>query len=442
MLINISSLIQSLFPIGGTGLTTYISRLKDENKKQVNYLLKYFFIFNFILIVILIILIIPFAEQFSIWLLNDEKFYLYIILFGLSLPFLLTYTFVDLYLRGIREINTFVLISSIGSIIGLIVFVSLVFIFGLTGAIIGFISYPLINSILSLLIIRNRKLFPNLKETEKIHKVIKNDIIKVGLSSVVIIILQNIVYLFIRTKILASLGEEQVGLFQSVHAISNNYFSIFFSLMCIYSIPRLSELRDNASKIKEINTTLKFMLLLYTPMIIIFYVFRLQIIPIFYSESFLAAEPLLFYQLIGDFFKVLSWVMGLWLIPSLRIREWFIFELFYYAVLSLAFYFLITYYIPNILYASIAYLVSYFLYFILQLSYILYKLKFRFDWSSTKVLTLSAIAISLCFIFSRFYYEISIYVFLLVFPIWAFFVLNKADFLALKGILKNKNFVK
>lgn len=442
VLVNLSALISSVFPIGNVGLTTYISKLKDENKGKVAYLLKFFLKLNIIFIFIFIILLLPFSSSIGHWLFNDDNFQLYIILFLFSVPFSLLYSFVDLYLRGIRAINVFVSISSIGSILGLIVFVPLVYFWGLDGAIVSIVVSSIMNSLLGIFILKKSKLLPDFKLTENTSKKVKTDIIKVGISSAVILVLQNVVYLFIRTKILSTLGEEQVGLYQSVYAVSNSYFAIFFSLMGIYSIPRISELKDNLSKINEINTTLKFMLLLYTPMILIFYVFRFQIIPLFYSITFLSAESLLFYQLLGDFFKVLSWVLGLWLLPSLRIKEWFIFDFIFYIIFSTAFYSLITFYRPDILFASIAYLIAYFIHFVINLVYIVVKLRFSFSASSIKSLILSSLAIVICFFASLLYYDISVYIFLLVFAVWSVFILDKRDYKSFSTIIKNRFMLK
>ncbi len=438
VLVNLSALIASVFPIGNVGLTTYISRLKDEDNGKIAYLLKFFLKLNIIFIFIFIIILIPFSSYISFWLFNQDNYQLYIVLFLLSVPFSLLYSFVDLYLRGIRAINVFVSISSIGAILGLILFVPLVYFWGLNGAIVSIVVSSIVNSFLSIFILKNAKLLPDFKITESTNKKVKTDIIKVGISSAVILILQNVVYLFIRTKILSTLGEEEVGLYQSVYAVSNSYFAVFFSLMGIYSIPRISELKDNLSKIHEINTTLKFMLLLYTPMILIFYVFRFQIIPLFYSNTFLNAESLLFYQLMGDFFKVLSWVFGLWLLPSLRIKEWFIFDFIFYIVFSTAFYLLITFYKPDILFASIAYLIAYFVHFVINLVYIVTRLKFEFSSSSLKSLTISSLAIVICFFASLLYYDISVYIFIIVFTVWFIFIFDKRDYKSFSNVVKNR----
>ena len=438
MLLNISTLISSIFPVGSIGLTTYISKLKDQNRKKVNYLIKYFFKLNILIVIVFIALLIPLSSYMSIWLFNDDKYYLYIILFIFSIPFSLVYSFVDLYLKGIRSINIFVLISSISSVISLMVYIPFVYFLGLKGAVISIVFAPLLNSFLSLFIIKKSKLFPDFKFIEKTDKTIKTDIVKIGLSSVVILVLQNLVYLFIRTIIFNLLGDEQVGLYQSVYTVSNNYFAIFFSLMAIYSIPRISEIKDRINKIKEINITLKFMLILYTPMILIFFVFRFQIIEIFYSSSFLKAEPLFFYQLMGDFFRVLSWVFGLWLIPSLRIKEWFIFDFIYYTIFVSIFYILFYLYNPNILYVSVAYLISYFIHFVINLLYIYYRLKFQISMSSLKTLLSSAALIIVCFFTSKYYYNVSIIVFLTLFSIWVFTVISKNDARNLLNIFKTK----
>lgn len=435
---NVSSLVSSIFPIGAIGLTTYISKYHGLENGKVEGLIYYFIRLNFIVIIIGVILTLPFIDKISFLLFNNNNFDLYLFILLCTIPLSLIFSFTELYLKGIRRINIYVLLTSLISIISLIVFIPAVLLYNFEGALISIIILPALNSLISVGLLRKIKLFPNFRNRIPVSPELKKDILKIGFSSMFILAITNLIYLFIRTQVILNLGDEQAGIYQAVYSVSNNYFSIIFSIMGVYSIPRLAEISDVKIINIEINNTLKFMLIIFTPMIILFYIFRIYFISILYSNAFISAENLLFYQLIGDFFRVLSWVFGLWLLPALKIKEWFLFDLIFYILFLSIFSILFYFYQKNILMISIAYLISYFLHFLINIFYIIKKLKFKFDKNNLQILIISFLLIILSFFISRYYLSTGYYIIPFLLIIWSVTVFSKNDMITISNIIKSK----
>lgn len=435
---NVSSLVSSIFPIGAIGLTTYISKYHGLENGKVEGLIYYFIRLNFIVIIIGVILTLPFIDKISFLLFNNNNFDLYLFILLCTIPLSLIFSFTELYLKGIRRINIYVLLTSLISIISLIVFIPAVLLYNFEGALVSIIILPALNSLISIVLLRKIKLFPNFRNRIPVSPELKKDILKIGFSSMFILAITNLIYLFIRTQVILNLGDEQAGIYQAVYSVSNNYFSIIFSIMGVYSIPRLAEISDVKIINIEINNTLKFMLIIFTPMIILFYIFRIYFISILYSNAFISAENLLFYQLIGDFFRVLSWVFGLWLLPALKIKEWFIFDLIFYILFLSIFSILFYFYQKNILMISIAYLISYFLHFLINIFYIIKKLKFKFDKNNLQILIISFLLIILSFFISRYYLSTGYYIIPFLLIIWSVGVFSKNDMITISNIIKSK----
>lgn len=435
---NVSSLVSSIFPIGAIGLTTYISKYHGLENGKVEGLIYYFIRLNFIVIIIGVILTLPFIDKISFLLFNNNNFDLYLFILLCTIPLSLIFSFTELYLKGIRRINIYVLLTSLISIISLIVFIPAVLLYNFEGALVSIIILPALNSLISIVLLRKIKLFPNFRNRIPVSPELKKDILKIGFSSMFILAITNLIYLFIRTQVILNLGDEQAGIYQAVYSVSNNYFSIIFSIMGVYSIPRLAEISDVKIINIEINNTLKFMLIIFTPMIILFYIFRIYFISILYSNAFISAENLLFYQLIGDFFRVLSWVFGLWLLPALKIKEWFIFDLIFYILFLSIFSILFYFYQKNILMISIAYLISYFLHFLINIFYIIKKLKFKFDKNNLQNLIISFLLIILSFFISRYYLSTGYYIIPFLLIIWSVGVFSKNDMITISNIIKSK----
>ncbi|KXK45383.1 MAG: hypothetical protein UZ05_CHB002002497 [Chlorobi bacterium OLB5] len=243
--------------------------------------------------------------------------------------------------------------------------------------------------------------------------------------------LQQISLLFIKSYIVDNVGLYSVGIFQSVLSISNNYLALFFSVIATYSLPKLSTLDNNKDKIIEINHILKLVILIYTPLIVLLYIFRVYFILILYSEDFLPNNQLLFYQLSGDYFRALSWIFGLWLLPNLKIKQWLIFDLFNSVCITIVSVILFRIY-NSIEVFSLAYLITHFIQVIIQFFYIRFSLGFNFLFNNLNVLSISLTYLIVIFIISRMDVVLG---YLIVLPstlLWLVFVVRKTELESIK----------
>ncbi len=333
--------------------------------------------------------------------------------------------------------NKYVLFLVLSSFTNVLVNVPLIYFFGLYGAILSFVLLSLINTTIGIFILKRIKLIPNLKKTKKVDRNVISDIYKVGLGSVLAMVMHQLTFIIVRSNIASELGLGSVGIFQSVYAISVNYFGIFFVLLATYSIPKFSTFKTNHENNQELNTTLKFLLILYTPLIIIMFTFRTFFISILYSDEFLSAKDLLIFQLSGDFFRALSWVFNIWLIPNLKIKQWIIFDLIFYLLFFGLFYYMLNsdFGIKSV---SIAYLLAYGFYLIINFAYTKYSLAFKYRNKNLKSLIVSFIVLVTAFIISEYNEYYGYLTILPIILIWMFFVVKKQDYLNLISILSTK----
>jgi PST family polysaccharide transporter len=116
-----------------------------------------------------------------------------------------------------------------------------------------------------------------------------------------------------------SLGIEMNGIYQPIWALTMTYLTLVLSSMSAYSYPRLCELTTLRDITEELNGILRIALLLITPAMFLLLMARRPIIHILYSSNFLPATEYMPVQILGDFFKVLFWAMGMYLLPTKRL---------------------------------------------------------------------------------------------------------------------------
>ena len=329
--INISNLMAVLIPIGSLGITRYISEFYEDKKTaQISLLLRKILTINIPVVFIISILLIVFSRTFSQLLYSDNSYWLLITMYAVSIPLGLISSLIDIYLKSVRIVSLYVKFVAIGSITSLIVFIPLVYYYKIEGASSSFIFTYLVSIIVGLLILKKNRILPNLKVSEQLDPDVLKKIYRTGFIMIVIYMFQQLSNIVIRSLIAKSLSLHELGIYQSVYAISNNYFALFFTIIYTYSFPKFSTFKTNEEIIQETNETLKFLVLVYTPLVIIFFVFRMFFIRLLYSSEFLFAKELLFYQLLGDFLKMLSWVFAIWLIPNFKLKAWALFDIIFF----------------------------------------------------------------------------------------------------------------
>jgi O-antigen/teichoic acid export membrane protein len=117
--------------------------------------------------------------------------------------------------------------------------------------------------------------------------------------------------LFARALIVNDLGIEQNGIYQVLWSVPSQALSVVFGVLSTYCFPLISGLRDQDEIVDAINTALRFALMAATPLITMLVLLGGPAIVTLYSAEFLPAAAYLPAQLLGDFFKVVAWALGL-----------------------------------------------------------------------------------------------------------------------------------
>lgn len=116
--------------------------------------------------------------------------------------------------------------------------------------------------------------------------------------------------MIIRDYLGRTVSWEAAGYWQGVWKISEVYLQVATASLSIYYLPRLSEIDDPAEMRKEIFQGYRVLLPVVAVSAIAIYVFREAIVLVLFSKAFLPMKEIFAFQLIGDFFKIASWLLG------------------------------------------------------------------------------------------------------------------------------------
>lgn len=106
-------------------------------------------------------------------------------------------------------------------------------------------------------------------------------------------------------------GIEQAGLYSAGYVIINSYVAVFFSALSKDFFPRLTEVSKSKELVtKTVNEQAYMLLLMLTPLILIFLVLKPFIVALLYSKEFLPILGMITYGIVGTAFNAVSWSMG------------------------------------------------------------------------------------------------------------------------------------
>ena len=344
------------------GVTKYLSEYTNDVVNQQKIISTALFTV-FAASLIIGLFTIFFSKTLAAGTFNIEEYWKVYALLGLSLTIMCFNTLMGGVLNGLKEIKKLTIINVSGSLIGLAITLIMVNYFGVVGALVSSNINGFFLFILNLIVFRKLKLF----SFKLSYKLFDKFYFKLLFSFTIISVITNIVIpinqLLIRSFIIETLSIDQAGNWQAMSRISDYYLIFITTVLGVYFLPKLSELSSNEDLKKEIIQGYKIVLPIVAIMALVIFLCRVLIINVVFTQSFLPLKELFLFQMIGDFLKIGSWLLGYLLVARAKIRQIIILEI----VFSLSLYFLNIYFIKifGLVGTSYAFALNYLLYWII-----------------------------------------------------------------------------
>jgi O-antigen/teichoic acid export membrane protein len=214
-------------------------------------------------------------------------------------------------LQGFRMIGDMAKANVLGAIIGLILAVAIYYFLGIKGIVPALLVAYLLNLLINWYFSRRITILSiNLSSTEIFKK--GSSMAKLGFFMTIAGLSGTCTMFLIRSFLMKQDGLTTVGHFVAAWSISSMYISAIFNAMGADFFPRLSGVQhDSDSVTKLVNEQLEVAILISAPIIIGMISFIDVVVHIFYSKDFGPTAEILNWQLLGDFFRVLGWPIGL-----------------------------------------------------------------------------------------------------------------------------------
>lgn len=322
------------------GIIKYVSEFK-EDKEQLQKLFSTAFIFTVMGSVSASLILLFGADFISNYLFGDTHFSYLIKLLAVIVPFIAIYRVFNGVVHGLSQYKNFAKIDLFGYLLGAALLVYSLYNYNIDGALVAIAITPILQLIVLLYVF-----FKELKDyvvfSELSFKVpYAKELLAFTLMSFVSTGLLSFVEIDIRTMIRNKITEADSGIWTAMTFISKNYMVFSASIFTLYVVPKFASIHTKPAFTKELGVIYKTLLPLFGVGMILVYFLREYIILIIYP-NFTGMEPLFKWQLMADFVRLATLVLGHQFIAKKMVRN-FIFS----EILSLALFYFIARYLVS-----------------------------------------------------------------------------------------------
>lgn len=331
---NFVASIEGVATLGFTnGIVKYVAE-KEENHEELKRFLSTIFISLFIIIIILSGLLYFLANYLNQEVFGSNfQFELIFKAFALALPWYVASIVLISIINGFGEFKKVIYINIIGNILGLIITVGFIYFYKTFGALLAVILSPSVLFFVTLFFIHQKvNLFQLISRKSFDFSVLK-PMSEYSLMALVSMIFGPMIYLAIRNSIIETLDINQAGYWEAITRISNYYFLFLTTVLTVYFLPKLAKATSNEETKVVFWSYYKGIIPLFLAGLVLVYFLRNIIIQILFTSEFSTVSDLFFWQLLGDFLKAMSLILGYQFFAKKLTKAFIITELLSLAIL-------------------------------------------------------------------------------------------------------------
>lgn len=292
-----------------SGITKYVAEYKEDENKVKGYISNALRITLICSLAVSLILIFCCKQLSQLILLTDDYYYVFIV-FGITLILFTLNGLVTSILNGYKEFQLYVKVSIVGTIVGLLYSILLVFLWGLPGAMINAVTFQSIMFFVTLWMCRKLPWLKREYFSQKFNKPIIKRYLGYSLMTLTTLALLPTSQMFLRGYVISELSAANAGIWEGMNRISNMYLSVITSAFSIYYLPRLSEIEDPRELRSEIIRCYKVIVPILILICAVIYIFKHVILILLFTPEFYPMEKLFGWQLAGDFMKICTWLLS------------------------------------------------------------------------------------------------------------------------------------
>ena len=331
ILSNLKNTLSTLTTLSAAGIDNGITKyISSENTEEEHLrIISSSFTIALTSSLVLFLSTLLFSSKLSFFISNTDDYTLIIRIFAFFIPLSAFNLIIVKYLNGLKSYTKIISINIYSNIINVFIAIPLIVFWGLKGAVLSFITIPVISFVVTILLTKQHLYFykNSFVLSFKNNKYLRL-LLSFSLISITATILTPITQLTIRKIIIHHLDLHHAGIWDAVNVISNNYFLFVSMTMSLLVLPEFSKATTKNDLIPIIKILLFKMYPLFLFGLTILYITRGEITAILFSKDFYDINHYVGIQFVGDAIKFIGWIFGIFLISKAQTKKFIIAEMF------------------------------------------------------------------------------------------------------------------
>ena len=326
---NFSTMLKSLATLGISNSVVKLFVENKDDKRELSIVYSTFFWLFLMISLFLGVLVFVFANPISEFLFYTNSYIIPIQFFGLLLPLLVINTFWIAIYNGLEKFKKIVIIQIISNVL----------VFGLTAFLIwrnnilgGLLSVTIgefLMVIVTFLFVRKDNEYFKFELQKIINKKYFHIIKKFSTMALLTAVIAPLTLIFIRNFIVQKYSLQEAGIWDAVNRLSSFYMLFFGSGLSLYYMPKLASLNTENEFKMELKSYFKIFVPLFLLLLIVIFMLKSVLIKIAFTQEFSSIKELLIWQLLGDFFRIMTLAFGFQILVKTMLKRYFIIEIIF-----------------------------------------------------------------------------------------------------------------
>lgn len=334
---NLSTLLKSMATLGISNSIIKLFVENKNNKQELAIIYSTFFWLFLIISSVFGCLTLIFSTTLSSYLFFTPSYAFPIQLFGISLPLMVINTFWLAIFNGLEKFKSLVIIQIVSTVLVFGASALLIWRNSIMGGLVSISIGELIMVVVTYFFIRRETDYFKFDLQRILSKKYLNIIKNFSIMALVSGLISPLALVIIRNTIVSNYSINDAGIWDAINRVSNFYMVFFSSGLSMYYLPKLASLQTDSQFKRELKSYFKTLVPLFSVVLVLLFVFKSLLIKIAFTEEFSSINQLLIWQLLGDFFRIMTLAFGYQIVIKTMMKRYFIGELVFnlsYVLLS------------------------------------------------------------------------------------------------------------
>lgn len=337
---NFALMIKSIATLGISNSIVKLFVENKEDKRELSVIYSTFFWLFLIISSALALLIFVLAEPISSFLFFSNTYTIPIRFFGLLLPFMVINTFWLAIYNGLEKYKSIVIIQIISNVLVFGFTALLIWKKNIFGGLLSVAVGEILMVLVTFIFVRNNTDYFKFDLQKLICKKYFKTIKRFSVMALLTAIIAPLTLLFIRNMLVEKYAIEEAGIWDAVNRLSSFYMIFFSSGLSLYYMPKLASIHTETEFKTELKSYFKVFVPLFMVMLIAIYFAKGIILKLAFTAEFSPVENLLIWQLLGDFFRIMTLAFGFQILVKTMMKRYFLVEIVFNLM-----YFLLSFYL-------------------------------------------------------------------------------------------------